>query len=35
VTLVVSADGKTLTITTVGKDAKGQNADSVAVYDKQ
>ena len=35
VTLVVSADGKTLTITTAGKDAKGQNADSVAVYDKQ
>jgi hypothetical protein len=35
VTLVVSADGKTLTITTTGKDAKGQNADSVAVYDKQ
>jgi len=35
VTLVVSADGKTLTITTTGKDAKGQNIDSVAVYDKQ
>ena len=35
VTLVVSADGKTLTITTTGTDAKGQNADSVAVYDKQ
>ena len=35
VTLVVSPDGKTLTITTTGKDAKGQNADSVAVYDKQ
>ena len=34
-TLVVSPDGKTLTITTTGKDAKGQNADSVAVYDKQ
>jgi hypothetical protein len=34
-TLVVSADGKTLTITTTGKDAKGQNIDSVAVYDKQ
>jgi len=35
VTLVDSADGKTLTITTSGKDAKGQNIDSVAVYDKQ
>lgn len=34
-TLVVSADGKTLTITTSGIDAKGQNIDSVAVYDKQ
>ena len=34
-TLVVSADGKTLTITTTGKDAKGQKIDSVAVYDKQ
>jgi hypothetical protein len=35
VTLVVSADGKTLTITTKGKDAKGQNIDGVEVYDKQ
>ena len=34
-TLVTSADAKTLTITTTGKDAKGQNIDSVAVYDKQ
>jgi len=34
VTLAVSADGKTLTITTAGKDAKGQNVDSVAVYEK-
>ena len=34
-TLVVSADGKTLTITTTGKDAKAQTIDSVAVYDKQ
>jgi len=33
-TLAVSADGKTLTITTAGKDAKGQNVDSVAVYEK-
>ena len=35
VTIVTSADGKALTITTTGKDAKGQNVDSVAVYDKQ
>ena len=35
VTIVTSADGKTLTITNAGKDAKGQNIDSVAVYDKQ
>ncbi len=35
VTIVTSADGKTLTITTKGKDAKGLNVDSVAVYDKQ
>jgi hypothetical protein len=34
-TLVVSADGKMLTITTTGKNAKGQKIDSVAVYDKQ
>jgi hypothetical protein len=34
-TFVVSADGKMMTITTTGKDAKGQNIDSVAVYDKQ
>jgi hypothetical protein len=34
-TLVVSPDGKTLTITSTGKDAKGQTIDSVAVYDKQ
>jgi hypothetical protein len=34
-TLVVSSDGKTLTITTTGKNAKGQTIDSVAVYDKQ
>ena len=34
-TLVVSPDGKALTITTTGKDAKGQTIDSVAVYDKQ
>ncbi len=35
VTIAVSEDGKTLTITTTGKDATGQNVDSVAVYDKQ
>lgn len=33
--LVVSADGKTLTVTITGKDAKGQNIDSVGVYEKQ
>jgi len=35
VTLVTSSDGKTLTITTKGTDAKGQNIDSVAFYEKQ
>ena len=35
VTLVTSADAKTLTITTKGTDAMGQNVDSVAVYEKQ
>ena len=34
-TLADSADGKTLTITTTGKDATGSKIDSVAVYDKQ
>ena len=34
-TIVTSADGKTLTITTAGKNATGQNVDSVAVYEKQ
>ena len=34
-TFVVSADGKTLTITNTGTNAKGQKADSVSVYDKQ
>ncbi len=34
-TMVVSADGKTRTITTKGSDAKGQPIDSTAVYDKQ
>jgi len=35
VTLVTSSDGKSLTITTKGTDAQGQNVDSVAFYDKQ
>jgi hypothetical protein len=35
VTIVESSDGKTLTITTAGKDGAGQNIDSVAVYEKQ
>ncbi len=35
VTIAVSEDGKTLTITTTGKDTKGQSVDSVAIYDKQ
>jgi hypothetical protein len=34
-TLVEARDGKALTITTTGTDAKGQTIDSVAVYDKQ
>jgi hypothetical protein len=33
--LVTSGDGKTLTITTAGTDAQGQNVDSIGVYDKQ
>jgi hypothetical protein len=32
---VVSADGKTLTISQTGTDAKGQTVNSTAVYDKQ
>jgi hypothetical protein len=32
---VVSADGKTLTITQTGKDAKGEDVNSTAVYDRQ
>ena len=35
VTLVVSSDGKMLTITTTGTDSQGRKTDSVAVYDKQ
>jgi hypothetical protein len=34
-TSVVSADGKTITITSTGTDAKGQTVNSVTVYDKQ
>jgi len=33
--IVVSADGKTRTVTTNGTDAKGKKYKSVAVYDKQ
>lgn len=34
-TIVVSADGKTRTVTTKGTDAKGQPIDTVSVYDRQ
>jgi hypothetical protein len=34
-TIVTSADGKTRTVTTKGKDAKGQPIDSASVYDRQ
>lgn len=34
-TMVVSADGKTRTITTKGTDAKGQPVDTTSVYEKQ
>jgi hypothetical protein len=33
--VVVSADGKTRTLTQTGKDAKGQTVNNVVVYDKQ
>ena len=33
--ITVSADGKTRTVTTSGKDANGKKVDSTAVYDKQ
>ena len=33
--VVVSADGKTRTVTTSGTDSKGKKVESVAVYDKQ
>ena len=33
--IVTSADGKTRTLTTKGKDAKGQAVETVSVYDKQ
>jgi len=35
VTRVLSADGKTLTLTTTGVNANGQQINAVAVYDKQ
>jgi hypothetical protein len=34
-TIVTSADGRTRTLTTTGKDAKGQTVETVTVYDKQ
>jgi hypothetical protein len=34
-TIVLSADGKTRTVTTKGKDAKGQPVDVMSVYEKQ
>jgi hypothetical protein len=34
-TVVVSADGKTRTVTTSGTDAKGKTVKNTAVYDKQ
>jgi hypothetical protein len=34
-TITTSADGKTRTVTTHGKDAKGQAIETVSVYDKQ
>jgi hypothetical protein len=33
--VVVSGDGKTLTITTTGTNVRGQAVNSVSVYDKQ
>jgi hypothetical protein len=33
--IVVSADGKTRTVTTSGTDSKGNKVSSVAVYDRQ
>jgi hypothetical protein len=35
VTIVVSKDGKVMTITSKGKNAKGQSINNVLVYDKQ
>jgi hypothetical protein len=34
-TIVVSADGKTRTVTSKGTDAKGQPIDSISLYEKQ
>ena len=33
--VVTSADGKTRTVTTKGKDAEGKKFENIAVYDKQ
>ena len=33
--IVVSADGKTRTLTQTGKNAKGETVNNVSVYDKQ
>jgi hypothetical protein len=33
--IVVSKDGKTLTVTQNGKNAKGQNVNNTVVYDKE
>ena len=35
ITIVLSADGKSRTVTTTGVDEKGQQINNVAVYDKQ
>lgn len=34
-TITTSADGKTRTVSTKGKNAKGETIESVSVYDKQ
>ena len=34
-TIVVSGDGKTRTVTTKGRDGKGQTVDTIGFYDKQ
>lgn len=35
VTIVTSADGKTLTVTSAGKNGAGESVDGVQVYEKQ